>query len=75
MIDLTQIKADVAAHEAEGRDMSERKALVAEIERLRAVLNKVREEVEEAQLIDNTPDEASAVRRELLAALDAAGGM
>jgi len=30
--------------------------------------------IEEVQLIDNTPDEARRVRREMRAALDAAGG-
>lgn len=45
-----------------------------ENERLRAIIVNAQDVIEEVQLIDNTPDEARRVRREMRAALDAAGG-
>ena len=47
--------------------------LRAENERLRAIIVNAQDVIEEVQLIDNTPDEARRVRREMRAALDAAG--
>lgn len=48
--------------------------LRAENERLRAIIVNAQDVIEEVQLIDNTPDDARMVRREMRAALDAAGG-
>lgn len=48
--------------------------LRAENERLRAIIVNAQDVIEEVQLIDNTPDDARRVRREMRAALDAAGG-
>ncbi len=53
--------------------IAEYDALRAENERLRAIIVNAQDVIEEVQLIDNTPDEARRVRREMRAALDAAG--
>ena len=47
--------------------------LRAENERLRAIIVNAQDVIEEVQLIDNTPDDARRVRREMRAALAAAG--